>query len=156
VSDQPRAAERPRVEPAAALARQPASFWLAGLACVVLIVGGVAPWATAFGYASLSGTSMHGWREVGVGGLGLAMLALHAWRGARLPLVVAAVVGVLGAILAIATLAKLGSSGSVAVFGWRYRYLSPAWGLYAALAGAIGLAGCASVLARRGSRPASR
>jgi hypothetical protein len=144
---------RQRVEIATAFAERPASLWLASLASLALIIGGVGPWATAFGYLSLSGTSMHGWRAVSVGVVGLAMLGLHWLRGARLPLIVAAVAGVLGAMLAISTLDNIHSGGAVTVLGQEYRYLDPAWGLYLVLAAAIALVCSASALAWTASRP---
>jgi hypothetical protein len=139
--------QRGRVAPA--FGDQPAGFWLAALASVSLIIGGVAPWATAFGIVSISGTSMHGWREVGVGAFGLAMLGLHLLRGARLPLVMAGVAGALGATLAIAALNKISSGGAVTVLGVQYRYMDAAWGLYLVLAGTITLLVCALALAWR-------
>jgi hypothetical protein len=143
---------RQRMEIATAFAGQPASFWSASLASVGMIVGGIGPWATAFGFLSLSGTSMHGWREVMVGVVGLAMLALHQLRGARLALIVAGVAGALGAMQAIATLGKINSGGAVTVLGQQYRYVDPAWGLYLVLASAIVLVCSASALAWRASR----
>jgi hypothetical protein len=143
---------RQRLEVAAAFAGQPASFWFASLGSLALIVGGIGPWATAYGFLSLSGTSMHGWRAVIIGVLGLVMLGLHQLRGARLPLIVAAGAGVLGAMLAITGLSKINSGGVVTVFGQQYRYLDPAWGLYLVLAGSIALACFASALAWRASR----
>ena len=143
-----RARERPRAE---VYAGQPASFWIASLACVALIVGGVAQWATAFGFMALDGTRMHGWNEVAVGIAGLAMLGLHMLRGLRLPLLIAAVGGALGALQAIQTLAKISSGGKVTVLGVEYRYVEPAWGLYLVLAGAIALA-CSAALAWLGAR----
>jgi hypothetical protein len=160
MSEQPRSTDRDSVVPSqrmampAALAVQPASFWLASLASLGLIIGGVGPWATEFGFVSLSGTSMHGWRAVMVGVVGLAMLGLHQLRGARLPLVVAGVGGALAAMLAIAALAKIHSGGAVSVLGQQYRYLDPAWGLYLVLSAAIGLVCCTSALAWRASRAA--
>ncbi|HMJ36599.1 MAG TPA: hypothetical protein VK501_22030 [Baekduia sp.] len=142
-----------RMDVAAAFGAQPASFWLASLASLSMIIGGVGPWATAFGFASLSGTSMHGWRSVMVGVVGLAMLGLHQLRKARLPLIVAGIAAVLGAVQAVATLSKIHSGGAVTtIFGQQYRYLDPAWGLYLVLAGAIALACCASALVWRASR----
>jgi hypothetical protein len=137
---------------APALPGQPLSFWLAALASLGIMIGGVAPWATAYNLVSISGTSMHGWREVEVGALGLVMLALHLVRRGRLPLLVAAVAGALGAIQAVATLNKINSGGAVTVFAFHYRYLDPAWGLYLVLAASIALVFSASVLAWRVSR----
>ena len=128
-----------------------ASFWIASLASLALIVGGVAQWATAFGVMSVSGTDMHGWNEVFAGIVGLAMLGLHRVFAARLPLIVAAVAGALGAIQAAGTLAQIGSNGTMTVFGVQYRYLDPAWGLYLVLAGGIALA-CSAALAWLASR----
>jgi hypothetical protein len=138
---------------AAALTTLPTTFWLAWLASLGLIIGGVGPWATAFGFMSLSGTSMHGWREVTAGLVGLAMLGVYQLLGARLPLVVAGVMGALGAIQALATLSRLSSGGAVTVLGQQYRYVEPAWGLYLVLVGAIVLVCSTSVLAWRVSRP---
>jgi hypothetical protein len=152
-TDRDAVSPRQRSEIAAALARQPASLWVASLASVGMIVGGVGPWATAFGFWSLSGTSMHGWRAVMVGVVGLAMLGLHKLRGARLPLIVAGVAGALGAMQAFATLGDIDSGGAMTVLGQQYRYLDPAWGLYVVLLGAIALVCSVSVLAWRASRP---
>ena len=143
---------RQRPELAAAFAGQPASFWFASLASLGMIVGGVGPWATTFGFLSVSGTSMHGWRSVTVGVVGLAMLALHQLRGARLPLILAGVAGALGATQAITTLDKINSGGAVTVLGQQYRYVDPAWGLYLVLTSAIVLVCAASALAWRASR----
>jgi hypothetical protein len=142
------------MELAAVFAVQPASFWLASLASLGMIIGGVGPWATQFGLLSLSGTSMHGWNAVMAGVVGLAMLGLHQVRAARLPLIVAGVAGALGAMQAIAALSKIHSGGAVTVFGQQYRFLEPAWGLYLVLAAAIVLACSASALAWRASRAA--
>jgi hypothetical protein len=144
-------APRQRPTIAAAFAGQPASFWLALLASLGIIIGGVGPWATAFGFMSLSGTSMHGWRAVIVGVVGLAMLGLHQLRGARVPLIVAGVAGALCAIQAISTLGAIQSGGAITVLGQQYRYVDAAWGLYLVLAGAIALVCSASVLAWRPS-----
>ena len=129
-----------------ALAGQPASFWIAAVACLAMIIGGVAQWATAFSFISVSGTSMHGWNEVAAGAAALAMLAVYLLRGARLPLIAAAVAGVLGVIQAVATLAKIGSDGAMTVLGYQYRYLEPAWGLYLVLVAAVVLT-CSATLA---------
>jgi hypothetical protein len=85
-------------------------------------------------------------------GHGLAMLALHQLRGARLPLILAGVAGALGATQAITTLDKINSGGAVTVLGQQYRYVDPAWGLYLVLTSAIVLVCAASALAWRASR----
>jgi hypothetical protein len=160
MSEQPQSTDRDAVSPrrrpamSEALAGQPASFWLASLASLGLIIGGVGPWASAYAFVSLSGTSMHGWREVMVGVVSLAMLGLYHARGARLPLVAAAVAGALGAVQAVATIAQINSNGAVTVLGLEYRYLQPAWGLYIVLGSAIALACSASALVWRASRAA--
>jgi hypothetical protein len=156
----PEPTERDPVRPrqplgtATAFAGPPASVWVAALASIGLIVGGIAPWATAFGYLSFAGTSMHGWRAVMVGVAGLAMLVLHLLRGGRLPLIVASVAGVLAALLAILTLSKIQSDGAVTVLGQQYHYVDPAWGLYLVLVGAIALVCSTCALAWRASRAA--
>ena len=155
-TDRSSTSQRQRLEVDAAFAGQPAIFWLASLASLCMIIGGVGPWATAYGMLSLSGTSMHGWRAVTVGVLGLAMLGLHKLRGARLPLIVAGVAGALAAVQAIATLEKINSDGAITVLGQQYRYLDPAWGLYLVLGAAIALVGFASALAWRAFPRAQR
>jgi hypothetical protein len=122
------------------------------VASLCAIIGGVAPWATVWNFMSISGTSMHGWREVGVGVVGLVMLGLHQLRGARIPLIIAAVAGALGAALAFATLSKIISGGAMTVLGVQYRYMDAAWGLYLVLVGTVTLVVSASVLAWRASR----
>jgi hypothetical protein len=134
-------------------AGQPVSCWVVALASISMIVGGVGPWATAYNFVSISGTSMHGWREVAIGAAGLAMLALYLVRGTRLALVVAGAAGALGAAGAIAALSKISSDGAVTVLGVQYRFVDAAWGLYLVLAGAIALVLSASALAWRASRP---
>ena len=151
-TDRDSVSPRQRLEIAGPFAGQRTSFWLASLASLAMIVGGVGPWATAFGFLSLSGTSMHGWRAVMVGIVGLAMLGLHQLSGARLPLIVAGVAGALGAMQAVATLGNINSGGAVTVLGQQYRYVDPAWGLYLVLAGAIALVCSASALVWRASR----
>jgi hypothetical protein len=136
----------------AAFANQPAGVWMGSLASLGVIIGGVGPWATWLNSVSISGTSMHGWREVGVGVVGLVALGLYQLRGGRLPLVVAAVAGILGAILAVSALDKIVSGGAVTVFGVEYRYMDVAWGLYLVLAGTVTLVLCACVLAWRDFR----
>jgi hypothetical protein len=123
----------------AAFANHPSSLWVATLASVSTIIGGVGPWATVLNFMSISGTSMHGWREVGAGAVGLVMLGLHQVRGGRLPLIVAGVAATLGALLAITTLSKIDSGGAVTVLGVQYRYMDAAWGLYLVLVGTVTL-----------------
>jgi hypothetical protein len=146
------AAPREDLRIPAAFASQPASFWLASLASLGVIIGGVAPWATVWGFVSVSGTSMHGWREVGVGAVGLVMLGLHQLRGGRVPLIVAGVAGALGATLAITAWSKIISGGAVTVLGVEYRYMDAAWGLYLVLVGTVTLLVSSSALAWRAYR----
>ena len=150
MSDQ-RTTSAPRGTEIAAYAGRPASYWVACLASLAMIVGGVGPWATAFGFISVDGTRLHGWNEVALGVAGLLMLVVHWVRGARLPLIVAAGAGAIGAMQAAATVSKLGSDGTLTVLGVQYRYLDPAWGLYLVLGGGIALA-CAATLAWRAAR----
>jgi hypothetical protein len=140
----------------AAFASQPASFWVASLASLAVILGGVGPWATWVNSVSVSGTSMHGWREVGVGAVGFVMLGLYQLRGGRLPLIVVGVLGALGLILGIGALNKIVTGGAVTVFGVQYRYMDAAWGLYLVLVGTTSLVLAASVLAWRDFRMTAR
>jgi hypothetical protein len=131
------------------------SFGAALLSCVGLIIGGVGPWATWLNSVSISGTSMHGWREVVVGVVGLEMLGLHHFRGGRVPLIVAGVTGAFGLVLGIGALHQIASHGVVNIFGVQYQYLDPAWGLYLVMAAASGLVLCAALLLWRDLRAAS-
>jgi hypothetical protein len=139
----------------AAALGQPPGFWVTSLASLGVIIGGVGPWATYLSYVSISGTSMNGWREVAAGVVGLVMLGVHQVRGRRVPLIIAAVAGVLGAIGAIDALNNIMSGGAVTVFGFTYRYLNAAWGIYLVLAGAIALALGATSLLWRSMRSSS-
>ena len=123
-------------------------FWLAALSALGVIIGAVGPWATAWGVAPLSGTGMHGWREVAVGVVALALLAVHprCRRGRPLALILTAIDGTIGAAGAAEALSKINANGALLVFGFHYRFLSPAWGVYLVLGGGIVLAGCGSVL----------
>ena len=135
-----------------AFADQRTIFGLASLASLAVIIGGVGPWATWLNSVSISGTSMHGWREVSVGGIGLFMLWLYQQRGWRLPLIVTVVFGCLGAIFAIAALHKIQSGGAITLYGVQYRYANATWGLYLVLVGAIAQAVCAAIMVWRDVR----
>lgn len=123
------------------------------MASLAVIIGGVGPWATWLNSVSISGTSMHGWREVGVGAVGLVMLGLYQLRGGRVPLIAAAVAGALGLILAIAALNRILTGGAVTVLGFQYRYMDAAWGLYLVLVGTIALVSSVATLAWRAWHP---
>jgi hypothetical protein len=151
MSEQQHAADRGSVLPGT-FAAQAAAFWLAMLGSLGMIVGGIAPWATAFTFQSFSGTRMHGWREVACGVLAVIMLGRYHVRPARLPLIGAAVIGALGAIGAVVTWSKIQSGGVFTIFAVQYRYLDPAWGLYLVLGGALILLFTASALAWRTGR----
>lgn len=132
--------------------KEPASFWVASLASLGVIVGGVGPWATYANYFSISGTSIHGWREVAVGAIALVLLATYRSRGWRLSVLAAAILGVLGVIGAIEELSSIESGGAITVFGITYRYLTASWGIYVVIAGTIILTLSASALVSRGVR----
>lgn len=140
-ADEPRSDQSlgtpPNPPPSAGFADQPASFWVASLASLGVIVGGVGPWATYLNYVSISGTSLHGWREVAVGAIALVMLGIYQLRGWRGPLIVAGIVGALGLIGAIQSLNNITNGGAITVFGVTYRYMSAAWGLYLVLVGTL-------------------
>jgi hypothetical protein len=148
MSQHPHSADRGSVVPGA-LAAQPGAYWMAMLGSLGMIVGGIAPWATAFNFQSFSGTRMHGWREVAAGAIAVILLGLYQARPTRLPLIGAAAVGALGAIGAIVTWSRIESGGVFTVFGVDYRYLDAAWGLYLVIGGALTLMFTASALALR-------
>jgi hypothetical protein len=133
----------------AAFATQPASFWVASVASLGVIIGGVGPWATYLNYVSISGTSMHGWRDVALGAIALVMLGCFQLRGWRTPLIVAGILGAVGVIGAIQSLNSIADGGAVTVFGVTYRYMSAAWGIYLVLVGTLVLFLATVVLAGR-------
>jgi hypothetical protein len=151
MSEQQHAADRRSLVPET-LAASAAAFWLAILGSLGMIVGGLAPWATAFTFQSLSGTRMHGWRDVACGVLAVIMLGAYHVRPTRVPLIGAAVIGALGAIGAIMVWSKIQSGGVYTFFAVQYRYVNPAWGLYLVIGSALILCFTASALAWRTGR----
>jgi hypothetical protein len=136
----------------AAFRVEPVCFWLAAASALGVIIGAVGPWTTAWGMVPLSGTGMHGWREVAVGVVALALLAVHRRRGRALELMLVAVDGAIGAAGAAVALSKINANDTLSVLGFHYTFLDPAWGIYLVLGAAIALACCASTLAWRISR----
>jgi hypothetical protein len=131
---------------------QPASFWLASLASLGIIIGGVGPWATWLNSVAISGTSLHGWREVAVGVVALAMLFIRQLGGRLVPTLIAAAMGVIGLVGGIDAINTVTREGAITIFGVTYRYLGAAWGLYLVVAGAAVLAVSASLLVWRDVR----
>ena len=136
----------------AAVKVESAWFWLAAASALAVIIGAVGPWTTAWGVVELSGTGMHGWREVAIGASALALLGVHRVRGGALELVLAAVSGVIGATGAGVALSKINANDTLSVLGFHYTFLHPAWGIYLVLGGASLLVCCASALAWRTAR----
>jgi hypothetical protein len=144
MTDQPTAGTSRRAD-VTAFGAQSTGVWVAALASLGLIIGGVAPWASTLGALTVSGTRWHGWNDVVAGILALGLLALAEVRGMRAPLAVAAVLGALAAIQALMTMSKITSDGAVTLFGVQYRYLDPAWGLYLVLGAGVALGGSATM-----------
>jgi hypothetical protein len=144
-------APRPIRMPAAVMV-EPVCFWLAVASALGVIVGAVGPWTTAWGVVPVSGTGMHGWREVAVGVVALALLAVHRRRGRALELLLVAVTGAIGASGAAVALSKINANDTLSVLGFHYTFLDPAWGIYLVLGSAIVLVGCASTLLWRSVR----
>jgi hypothetical protein len=129
-------------------------LWLAAASALGVIIGAVGPWASAWGVVQLSGTEMHGWREVAIGVIALALLAVFRWRGGALVLVLVAVDGWIGAAGATSAIAKINEHATLTILGFRYTFLTPAWGLYLVFGASLALACCASALAWRTRRAA--
>jgi uncharacterized protein DUF2510 len=86
----------------ASLTEQPRAFWLAAAGAALMIIGGLGPWATAFGTLDISGTKGDGWIVVGAGALGLVALWFFFAGQRRLALaVLAGLCGLAGAGTAI-------------------------------------------------------
>jgi hypothetical protein len=137
-----------------ALKVEPVCFWLAAASALGVIVGAVGPWTTAWGMVPVSGTGMHGWREVAIGGVALALLAVHRRRGRALELLLVAIDGAIGASGAAVALTKINANDTLSVLGFHYTFLDPAWGIYLVLGRALALTCCAGALAWRRSRRA--
>jgi hypothetical protein len=149
MSDTPELEARPPLRIAAVPSLDGVCFWLATASALSVIIGAVGPWTTAWGLVPVSGTGMHGWREVTVGALALALLAVHHRRRGMLELLAAALTGLVGATGALVALSQIDDHDSFTVLGLHYTFLRPAWGVYAVLIGALTLAACASLLAWR-------
>src|SRR5262245_28102376 len=104
---------------------EPLCFWLAAASALGVIVGAVGPWTTAWGSLPLSGTAMHGWREVAVGVVALALLAVHLRRRRSLELVLVAVDGMVGASGAAVALSKIQAHDTLSILGFHYTFLNP-------------------------------
>jgi uncharacterized protein DUF2510 len=132
----------------ASLTEQPRAFWLAAAGAALMIIGGLGPWATAFGTLDISGTKGDGWIVVGAGALGLVALWFFFAGQRRLALaVLAGLCGLAGAGTAIYDLVKLSGAGSEEFFGEDVDLVDPAWGIYAAAAGSCALSVAAAKLA---------
>lgn len=123
--------------------------WLAAAGAVGVIAGAIGPWATAWGVAEISGTSMRGWPEVALGVVALVLLELHRWREGILVPALATLTGALCAAGAGATFAEINTHDTLTILGFRYTYVEPAWGLYLAMGGALVLCGGAAALVWR-------
>lgn len=141
-----------RSTPAAASKADEACLWLAAAGAIGVIVGAVGPWATAWGVARLSGTDMHGLREVAVGALALLLLAAYRWSGRPVALLLVAIDGAIGAAGAAAALAKIEANDTLTFLGFSYTFLRPAWGLYVVLLSAVVVSAGAATLAWRTRR----
>jgi hypothetical protein len=129
-----------------ALAGRPPLFWLAGVAAILMIVGGFAPWATALNIISVSGTQGDGWIVIGAGVFACVMLWLNAARGSRGPLVWLLISGVLGAVVGIVDFNDVNSKGTADFFGQRLEVVKPGWGIYMVMAASIALVILAAIL----------
>ena len=116
-------------------------LWLVALAVGLMVVGSIGPWAEDV-FVTDYGLDRNGALVIGAAGLAALVLALHARRArpSRLPVVAAA--------LGAAAVGILASEFRDAVDD---TFVRPAWGLYAAAAGAALLVALSmSLLVRRG------
>ena len=112
---------------------QPPLFWVAVASCVLLIIGGFGPWASAFrGIASVNGTEGDGWFAIIGGALALGLLFLAAGRQkARHTIGLLAIAAICALVFAV-DYSDISDKGPI---------IDVEWGLWAVLIGAIGLAG---------------
>jgi hypothetical protein len=119
--------------PTSRFSNQPPLFWVAVASCVLLIIGGLGPWASAIqGILDVSGTDGgDGWFPIVGGLLSLGTLFLTAAGHKRRHSVVLLLVAVVCALVFYVDYTDISDKGPL---------VDPAWGLWAVLIGSIGLA----------------
>jgi hypothetical protein len=128
---------------------RPAIFWMTAVSCVLMVVGGFGPWATALGI-SVSGTDGgDGWFLIVPGLLALGLLFIQvSVPGARWPMILVALLGALGALVAGIDLNDINSLGSQDAF--LDDAIDTGWALYLSLIASFALICCSvSTLVRR-------
>lgn len=100
-----------------------------------MIVGGFAPWATAFGGAlSVSGTNGDGWFLIIGGILAGGLLTWHESSPRVWKAILIAVIALIGTIVSVVDLSNIRS-----VAGQSSGLVQVGWGLYVSLVSSIGL-----------------
>jgi hypothetical protein len=112
-------------------------FWVAALAAVAMVVGGLGPWATTLGF-SANGTEGDGWIVIVAGGLvAVGMVSTHrrcfAGKGTVVSLLL---VGGTVAAMSVYDINHIASG-----YGGTYSQgvLNPGWGIYLSLAAGFAL-----------------
>jgi hypothetical protein len=130
-------------------------FWLSVLAALLMIVGALGTWATAFGIVSVPGTrGEDGWVVLGAGVVGLIALwsrMLHDSPGAA---ALAVLCGIVGGGVSGFDLHKVASVGTTSFLGEQVHLVHPEWGLYLAVGASVALTCFAVAFAIMGSRSA--
>jgi hypothetical protein len=128
---------------------RPAIFWMTAVSCVLMVIGGFGPWATALGI-SVSGTDGgDGWFLIVPGLLALGLLFLQVRvPSARWPMILVALLGALGALVAAVDLNDINNLGGQDAFF--ADAIDTGWALYLSLIASFALIGCSvSTLVRR-------
>jgi hypothetical protein len=137
------------------LAEQPSAFWLSVLAALLMIVGGLGPWASALGIVSVSGTRAEdGWVVIAVAGLGLAAVWSRMLRESLSAAIAAVICGLIGAVVSGIDLHKLARAGasSSSFFGRQVQLVQVEWGIYLAVGASVAFVGFVLVMTALGRR----
>ncbi len=132
--------------PAPVVASRPPLFWAAVAAAGGLVVGGFAPWVTALGFVSVSGTNGDGWVAILGGLVALGMLFVASQREKRMNYAVPLTVAGVCALAAVIDAADIWNRSDL---------IQPGWGLWLVLvASAVLAATCIALLTRPPARQA--
>ncbi len=112
-------------------------FWVAALAAVAMVVGGLGPWATTLGF-SANGTEGDGWVVIAAGGVvAVGMVSTHRRSFAGKGTVVSLLL--VGGTVAAMSVYDINHIASGYDGAYSQGVLNPGWGLYMSLVAGVAL-----------------